>query len=79
MKFESFKPMAQKAYEQAKPLAQTAMQKTKETLAYCKQNPQDGFLAVMAVCGVHQSMTVEAIEDNTEVSAIVDIHEFMGS
>lgn len=79
MKFESIKPMAQKAYEQAKPLAKSALQKGKETVQYVKENPTDGWLAVCAICGIHQSATVEAIEDNTEVSAIVDIHEFMGS
>ena len=79
MNFESIKPMANKAIEQAKPLAKSALQRGKETVQYVRENPTDGWLALCAICGIHQSYTVEAIEENTEVSAIVDIHEFMGS
>ena len=79
MKFDVLKSKAKQAIGYAEPHAKSLSQKAKECLVYAKDNPQDAMLAVLTVCGIHQSAVVEDIEDNTEVSAIVDIHEFMGS
>lgn len=79
MQFQDFKSKAKEAIDYAKPHAKTLGEKTKETLIYAKENPKDGMLAILTVLGIKQSIDIENIEENTEVSAVVDIHEFMGS
>jgi hypothetical protein len=53
--------------------------KASRAYQYAKENPDDVMLAGLLLCGINQQSTLNEIENASEVSAYVDVHEFMGS
>lgn len=53
--------------------------KASSAYKYAKENPDDVMLAGLLLCGINQQSTLSEIENASEVSAYVDVHEFMGS
>ena len=59
--------------------ADTFKAKAAAAYKYAKENPDDVMLAGLLMCGINQQSTLNEIEDASEVSAYVDVSEYLGS
>lgn len=61
------------------PSMETIKAKSKSAYAYAKENPDDVMLAGLLCIGIDAKSSLDEIEDATEVSATLDVHEYFGS
>ena len=60
------------------PKTQSVVESSKQVVTYCKENPDQVLLGIVALLIADQADDIEDISDATTASAIVDINEYYG-